>query len=411
MYEAEAPAPSQGDAPERIAIIGGGLVGLATAHAIAGRWPQVSIEILEKEDRVAAHQSGRNSGVIHSGIYYTPGSMKAVLCREGRRRLVDFCEREGVTFEICGKVIVAVSAEEVVRLNAIHTRGAENGITCSLLSPEELQDREPHARGLAAIHVPDAGIADFSAVAQRLSAILQELGHAVSRGAEVTSLTQSSGQVEIGVSGTRKIYDLVINCAGLHSDRIARMAGVDPEMQIVPFRGVYYELRPEARSLCRNLIYPVPDPAYPFLGVHFTRTVDGRIEVGPNAILATGREGYTLGDWNFKDLVEAIRFPGFKHLAMRNWRKGVLETGQTVSKRIYLRALRGMVPNVKAADLLPCRSGIRAQAMREDGSLVDDFVIVEQPDIIHVCNAPSPAATACFSIGEKIADRVASRLK
>ena len=395
---------------KRVALIGGGLVGLASAYAISKRWPDARIEVLEKEDRVAVHQSGRNSGVIHSGIYYTPGSMKAVLCREGRSQLVRFCRDHHVSFETCGKVIVAVGQGEVSRLDAIFRRGQENGIRCIMLSPGELSEIEPYARGVKAIHVPDAGIVDFSAVANRLKEILLEMGHQVTTGAPVTALKQLEDRVLVTTDGSSRRYDLMINCAGLHSDRIARMAGADPGMQIVPFRGVYYELREEAQKFCQNLIYPVPDPAYPFLGVHFTRTIDGRIEVGPNAILATGREGYSLSQVSARDLIEAVRFRGFRQMARAHWRKGVVEIRRTLSKRAYVRALRTMVPEISVDDLIGCRSGIRAQAIREDGSMVDDFVFVEQPNMLHVCNAPSPAATACLAIGEAVADRVADRM-
>lgn len=395
---------------KRVALIGGGLVGLASAYAISKRWPDARIEVLEKEDRVAAHQSGRNSGVIHSGIYYTPGSMKAVMCREGRSQLVSFCRDHHVSFETCGKVIVAASEEEIPRLDAIFRRGQENGIRCTTLSPDELSEIEPYARGVKAIHVPDAGIADFSAVARCLKEILLETGHQVTTGAPVTALKQLEDRVLVTTDGSSRSYDLLINCAGLHSDRVAKMAGADPGLQIVPFRGVYFELKEQARKLCRNLIYPVPDPAYPFLGVHFTRTIDGRIEVGPNAVLATGREGYSLSQFSARDLLEAVRFRGFRKMALNHWRKGVVEVRRTVSKRAYVRALQTMVPAIKVDDLIPCRSGIRAQALRGDGSMVDDFVFIEQPNILHVCNAPSPAATACLAIGEAIANRVAGRM-
>ncbi len=395
---------------KRVALIGGGLVGLASAYAISKRWPDARIEVLEKENRVAAHQSGRNSGVIHSGIYYTPGSMKALMCREGRSQLVSFCRDHHVSFETCGKVIVAVGEEELPRLDAIFRRGQENGIRCTTLSPDELSEIEPYARGVKAIHVPDAGIADFSAIARRLKETLLETGHQVTTGAPVTALKQLDNRVLVTTDGSSRSYDLMVNCAGLHSDRVARMAGADPGLQIVPFRGVYYELKEQARKLCRNLIYPVPDPAYPFLGVHFTRTIDGRIEVGPNAVLATGREGYSLSQFNARDFLEAVRFRGFRKMARTHWRKGVVEVRRTVSKRAYVRALRTIVPAVSANDLIPCRSGIRAQAIRDDGSMVDDFVFVDQPNMLHVCNAPSPAATACLAIGEAIADRVAGRM-
>lgn len=394
---------------ERVAIIGGGLVGLATARALSLRYPHLQLTVLEKEDRVAAHQSGRNSGVIHSGIYYTPGSLKATLCREGRARLVSFCKEHDVAYDTCGKVIVATSDDEVERLNAIYSRGQENGIRCELVDAAGLQQLEPAASGVAAIHVPDAGIADYPGVAQKLGELIAGSGGRVKKGFDVQQFTRTARGVDvIGPSG-RLNADLVINCAGLHSDRIARMAGADPGMMIVPFRGVYYELRPSARSLCRNLIYPVPDPAYPFLGVHFTRMIDGRIEVGPNAVLATAREGYSLSTWNAGDLMEALRYKGFRHLAANHWRKGLLEMHRTVSRSAYHRALTSLVPSVSVNDLIPCRSGIRAQSLRPDGSMVDDFVIVDQDDMIHVCNAPSPAATACLAIGEYITDHVAQR--
>ena len=385
-------------------------MGLSTAYAIAKRWPDIRITLFEKENRLAAHQSGRNSGVIHSGIYYTPGSLKAELCREGRKKLVDFCHEQGIRYDTCGKIIVAVTQDEIPSLERIFERGQENGVRCTLMSSKELQSIEPHAVGLKAIHVPDAGIVDFTGVAKRLGAILEEKHHLVKLDAEVTGLIQRADGATVQHPMGKDTFDLVLNCGGQQSDRIARMAGVDPGMQIVPFRGVYYELRPDARRLCNHLIYPVPDPAYPFLGVHFTRMIDGRIEVGPNAVLATGREGYSLRSINIRDLLEAVRFSGFRHMARAHWRKGMTEVMRTVSKHAYLKAIKVLVPEVTAGDLMPCRSGIRAQALRPDGSLVDDFVIIDQPGMIHVCNAPSPAATACLSIGEHIASRVGDRL-
>lgn len=383
---------------------------MSSAFAISKRWPRVQIDLYEKEKSVAAHQSGRNSGVIHSGIYYTPGSLKAELCREGRKKLVEFCIEQHIRIETCGKIIVATTDSQVPRLKAIYERGKENRVRCELLSGREIQDYEPHAVGVKAIFVPDAGIVDFRAVAIALKKIVQDSGHTILLGAEVSSLRQGSGRAHLAWGANERAYDLVINCAGLHSDRIARMAGVDPEMQIVPFRGVYYELREEARRFCNHLIYPVPDPAYPFLGVHFTRMIDGRIEVGPNAVLATGREGYRLSSIHFGDMLEALRYSGFRHLARANFRMGIKEMHRTISRRAYAKAVQALVPQITAEDLIPCRSGIRAQALRADGSMVDDFVIIEQPNIVHVCNAPSPAATACLSIGEFISERVANRL-
>lgn len=395
----------------RVAIIGGGLVGLSTAWALAQRHPGLTIKVLEKEGGVARHQSGRNSGVIHSGIYYTPGSLKAELCREGRQMLTAFCDEHNVSYDTCGKVIVAVTAEEVPRLEKIFDRGNENGIRCQMVDSTGIRDWEPEARGVAGIHVPDAGIADYPGVAEALRGLLESRGHHIVTGFEVTTFDRSSEGLVLRSTGKESIEaDFVINCAGLHSDRVARMAGAEPDMMIVPFRGVYYELRPEARRFCRNLIYPVPDPAYPFLGVHFTRMIDGRIEVGPNAVLATAREGYDLKTWNWKDLKEAVGFPGFRRLAAEHWTKGIDELHRTLSKHAYVREVQGLVPAVQASDLLPCRSGIRAQALRSDGSMVDDFVMIDQEDALHVCNAPSPAATACLAIGERVVDRVSNRL-
>lgn len=396
---------------ERIAVIGGGLVGLSTAWALAQRHPGVRITVLEKESRVASHQSGRNSGVIHSGIYYTPGSLKAELCREGRKRLTAFCDDHQVQYDTCGKIIMAVQDKEIPRMEKILERGAANGIRCEPVDEAGIREWEPEARGVAGIHVPDAGIVDYPGVAQALRTLLEAAGHVVQMGFEVASLERNGGKVTIMASGgARHESDFVVNCGGLHSDRIARMAGAEPGMMIVPFRGMYYELRPEARRLCRNLIYPIPDPAYPFLGVHLTRMIDGRVEVGPNAVLATAREGYDLKTWSFRDLREAAGFRGFRKLAAAHWRMGVSEMHRTLSKRAYLKAVQGLVPSAQLDDLLPCRSGIRAQALRSDGSMVDDFVMVEQEDALHVCNAPSPAATACLAIGDRIVDRVSARL-
>ncbi len=395
---------------KRVAVVGGGLVGLSTALHLSRKWPALSIDIFEKEDHVSAHQSGRNSGVIHSGIYYKPGSLKAKLCHSGREKLVSFCQEESIAYETCGKLIIAVTPDEVPRLQHIYQRGTENGVRCSLLSAEEIARYEPHAKGLKAILVPDAGIVDFPGVAKRMQEQLEAAGHTIWLSSPVEGLAQVGGKALVTVNGDEKSFDLVIVCAGLHADRMVRMSGARPDFQIVPFRGVYYELTPEARYVCKNLIYPVPNPAYPFLGVHFTRMTDGRIEVGPNAILATAREGYSLSTWNLKDLAEAAGYSGFRQLAKNHWRKGVTELHRTLSKKAYLKALQTLVPEIIADQLIPCRSGIRAQALRPDGSMVDDFVFVESPHIVHVCHAPSPAATACLSIGEYIADRVAPQL-
>ncbi len=395
-----------------VVVIGGGLVGLATAVALSERHPGRSITVLEKEPSVGMHQSGRNSGVLHSGIYYKPGSLKARLCREGRRDLVAFCHAHSVAYDTCGKVIVAVDASERDRLHAIAERGRENGIRNEVVDAARLAELEPAATGVEAIHVPDAGIVDYPGVCRALAGRLTDAGHRIVTGMEVVAMERSAGRtmVRAGDAPTHYEAGLVVACAGLHADRLARLAGLDPGMQIVPFRGVYYELTPAARALCRNLIYPVPNPAYPFLGVHLTRMIDDRVEVGPNAVLATAREGYDLSTWSLEDLREAVGFAGFRRLARAHWRTGVQEMARTVSKRQYLKAVRRLVPGVKAQDLLSCRSGIRAQALDADGNMVEDFVILESDGMLHVCNAPSPAATACLAIGREIADRAHSQL-
>lgn len=403
-----------------VVVIGGGLVGLATALELSNRHPGCKITVLEKESSVGTHQSGRNSGVIHSGIYYTPGSLKARLCREGRRDLIAFCQTHRISHDTCGKVIVAVNATEQERLHAIAERGRENGIRHELIGRERLAELEPAAVGVEAIHVPDAGIVDFPAVCRALAARLTDAGHRIVTGMEVVAIERSGGRTVVravgtganGAGGVPTHFEagLVVACAGLHADRLARLSGLDPGLQIVPFRGVYYELTQEARRLCRNLIYPVPDPAYPFLGVHLTRMTDGRVEVGPNAVLATAREGYDLATWSLSDLREAVSYAGFRRLSRRHWRMGLQEMVRTVSKRTYLGAVRRLVPAVKGKDLVPCRSGIRAQALDAEGNMVEDFVILESEGMLHVCNAPSPAATACLAIGREVADRAAVHL-
>lgn len=414
------------DAPATdVIIVGGGLVGLATAHALLSKPGIGRITVLEKEPVVGAHQSGRNSGVLHSGIYYTPGSLKAELCREGRAEMVAFAETHGVDYASCGKVIVATTPDECDRLHGIAARGRENGVRAELIGPRRLRDLEPAADGLEAIHVPDAGIIDYPAVCRALAGVITGAGHRVVTGARVTAIDRRGSETvvvaEVAAAGATtagstaresRTYraPLLVSCAGLYADRLARLAGLDPGMQIVPFRGMYYELTPEARRYCRNLIYPVPDPAYPFLGVHFTRMTDGRVEVGPNAVLATAREGYDFGTWSVRDLAEAIRWPGFRALSRHHWRKGAYEIGLTLSKRRYLQAVRKLVPDINMQDLLPCRSGIRAQALDAEGNMVDDFVLLETDGQIHVCNAPSPAATASLAIGHYIAGHAVERL-
>lgn len=393
-----------------VAIVGAGIVGLAAAHNLSERRPGVSMVVLEKEQEVAMHQTGRNSGVIHSGIYYTPGSLKARNCREGKRALVAFCEREGIAHEMCGKVIVAVSEEERAGLHRIYERGRENRIECELVGPDRLREIEPHAAGLAAIYVPEAGIADYRAVALRLSAIVQERGHDVLTGAEVIGMQDDGDSMKLETRHGTITARQVITCAGLHADQVARMSGQDPEMAVIPFRGEYYELTPDARRLCNHLIYPVPDPAFPFLGVHFTRVVDGRVECGPNAVLAFAREGYRFGTLNVKELAETLAYPGFRKLARRHWKKEAYEIWRSLSKRAFLKTLQRLIPDVRLDDLEDAPSGVRAQTVLPNGDLADDFVIKETKRVLNVCNAPSPAATASLKVGEEIVNRLLPKL-
>jgi L-2-hydroxyglutarate oxidase len=395
-----------------IAIIGGGIVGLATAYRLTQTHPDASVIVLEKEDRVAAHQTGRNSGVVHSGVFYTPGSLKAKNCREGKRALVAFCEREGVDVEMCGKVVVAADESEVPELERIREKGRKNQVECTRIGPERLRELEPHVRGVAALHVPGAGIVDYTGMAEALARCVREHGHVVQTGAEVRDLHTEAQQVTVATTAGDVTARHVVNCAGLYADRIAAMSGQDPGAKIVPFRGEYYELVPERQHLCRNLIYPVPNPDFPFLGVHFTRMVDGRVECGPSAVLAFAREGYTLTDVNWPELWETITYPGFIKLSLKHWRKGAQELLQSMSKRVYLRAARHLIPEVQMGDFVPSPSGVRAQALRPNGELVDDFLIKETDRVVNVINAASPAATASLTIGQLIVrDYLESRLE
>jgi L-2-hydroxyglutarate oxidase len=365
--------------------------------------------VFEKERDLAAHQTGHNSGVLHSGVYYKPGSLKATLCREGKAALERFCADEGIPYETCGKVIVATDESEVPALERILERGGANGVRCERISRERLAELEPEARGIAALHVPEAGIVDYRAVCARLAEKLRAAGHEIRLGARVRALRRTGQSSVVETESGELEASWVVNCAGLHSDRVARASGVDPGARIVPFRGEYFELRPERRGLCRNLIYPVPDPSFPFLGVHFTRTIAGCVECGPNAVLAFAREGYRKTDLDLRDLAETLSYPGFLRLAARHWRAGAGELWRSLSKRAFVRALQRLLPAICADDLEPAPAGVRAQAVARDGSLVDDFLIRDAPGAVHVANAPSPAATASLRIGEVIAEQVLRR--
>ena len=392
-----------------VVIIGGGIVGLATAYHLAQQFPTKSIVVLEKETDIATHQTGRNSGVIHSGIYYKPGSLKAKNCREGKRTLIAFCEKEGVAFNMCGKVIVAVTEDERPRLKAIYERGQENQVACELIGKDRLHELEPHTSGLEAVYVPEAGIVDYVAVSRRLSENVKAKGNEVVLSAEVRGIHSRADRVTLDTAAGEFTADYVINCAGLYSDHVARLSGQDPEVRIIPFRGEYYELKPHARHLCHALIYPVPDPAFPFLGVHFTLMIDGSVECGPNAVFAFAREGYTFGKVNIRELLETLTYPGFLRLAGKHWKMGAFETWRSLSKRSFLKSLRRLIPEINKEDLDVSPAGVRAQAIARDGDIVDDFLIKESERVINVCNAPSPAATACLNIGSHIVGRLASR--
>ena len=393
-----------------VAIIGGGIIGLATAYNFLRTFPQRSVVVLEKEKQLACHQTGHNSGVLHSGIYYKPGSLKATNCREGKTALAKFCEREEIPFELCGKVIVAVSSDEVLRLAAIHERGQANGVRCEIIGPERLRELEPHAAGIKAIHVPEAGIVDFVAVCRRLAELIQQSDGQILTHARVVEICPLPESIRIVTTAADVDARYVINCAGLYSDRVTKMSGIPPAARIVPFRGEYYELKLEAYHLCNNLIYPVPDPSFPFLGVHFTRMIGGGVECGPNAVLAFAREGYHKRDVNLRDLIESLTYPGFLRLAMKYWRTGVGETWRSISKRAFVRALQRLLPEIRAEHLEPAPAGVRAQAVTPDGNMVDDFLIQQDERFIHVGNAPSPAATSSLNIGKLIVEKLEGKM-
>jgi L-2-hydroxyglutarate oxidase len=391
-----------------IIIIGGGIVGLATAYQFTLDYPLLKITLLEKEQQLAAHQTGHNSGVLHTGIYYKPGSLKALNCIEGKSRMEDFCRKEGIDYEICGKVIVAISEAELPALETIYQRGRTNGVSCEMINSEKLHELEPHVAGIKAVHVPEAGIVDYGQVCKRFAKHLQNNeDNQIHCSTKVIGIHHSERIVVETEQGEFEGRFLV-NCAGLYSDKITAMTQ-PPESKIIPFRGEYYEVRPEKHYLCRNLIYPVPDPNFPFLGVHFTRMINGSLECGPNAVLAFAREGYTRSTVNFLELAEVLSYPGFIKLAAKYWRAGAGEMWRSFSKVAFVRALQRLIPEISADDLETAPAGIRAQAVLSNGELVDDFLIQANKNIINVCNAPSPAATSSLNIGKHIVDIVAER--
>jgi L-2-hydroxyglutarate oxidase LhgO len=399
------------DSRHNVIIIGGGVVGLGVALEITRRFPHLRLLLLEKEDRVARHQSGHNSGVIHSGVYYKPGSMKARLCVSGAAAMIEFCREHEVAHEVCGKVIVALDTDELPRLEELHRRGQANGLVgLRMIGPEELREIEPHSTGMKALVVPSTGITDYAKVSEKYADLISARGGTVLTSAAATGIRRGTSEIVVETSRGAFSTTALINCAGLQSDRVSRMAGDEPGVMIVPFRGEYYDLVPERAGLVRALIYPVPDPRFPFLGVHFTRRITGKVDAGPNAVFALAREGYRHRDISLRDLISSLAFPGFWRMARRNWRNGFDEFRRSLSKPLFVRALQRLLPEVSEKDLVPGGSGVRAQALKPDGTLVDDFQFLPSGKVLHVLNVPSPAATASLAIGKTIVDTAAASL-
>lgn len=390
-----------------VCVVGAGLIGLATARALADAFDGISVAVVDKEDGVARHQSSHNSGVVHSGLYYKPGSLKARLCVEGREAVYRLCEEQGIPYEKSGKLVIATRPAEIPALDELERRGRANGlIGLRRIGPDEIRSHEPEAIGIEALHVPEAGVADFPAIASHHAATLASYGARVVTGAEVSEIHPGRDRVRVVAGETSFVARVLVNCAGLHSDRVAALAGVSPPVRIIPFRGEYYRLTEEAAALVKTLIYPVPDPRFPFLGVHFTRRIDGTVEVGPNAVLALGREHYRGARADWVELRSILSHRGFRRLARRHWRAGAAEMLNSRSTRLYARLARRLLPALRQEHLVPGGAGVRAQAVGVDGALVDDFVIEMAGNTIHVLNAPSPGATASVAIGRYVAERV-----
>ncbi len=394
-----------------VIVIGGGAVGLATALQLINRNPQLKVVVLEKENVVANHQTGNNSNVIHSGIYYKPGSLKARNCIHGYNLLLDFCKQYDVPHNICGKVIVATAENELPLLKNIFDRGQQNGLqNLKMLNASELREYEPHVAGIAGIHVPQTGIVDYRVVAEKYAEVFRQKGGEIKLGEKVVDIRFSNNKVEVITPKATYSSKLVVNCAGLYSDKIARLTSQNVNVKIIPFRGEYYKLKKEKEYLVKTLIYPVPDPNFPFLGVHFTTMVGGGVECGPNAVLAFKREGYKKSDINLAELGETLAWPGFRKVVAKYWRTGVGEMYRSYSKAAFTEALQKLLPEIKEEDLIQGGAGVRAQACDRTGGLLDDFMILEEKLAINVCNAPSPAATSSLSIGETVAELVKKRL-
>ncbi len=392
---------------KRFLIVGGGLVGLATAYRLLERFPLAGVTLLEKEAVVGAHQSTHNSGVLHAGLYYAPGSAKAKLAVTGIRQMTKFCREEGIAHEICGKLVVAVNPEELPRLDELLRRGIANGLQgLRKIEATEMRRIEPHVNGLAAVHVPEEGIVDYRQVCDRLAFRVQERGASIITGAKVARIERKAGAWVASTAIEEFEADFLINCAGLHCDLVAKQAGEQRNIRIVPFRGEYYHLKPAARHLVKNLVYPVPNPQFPFLGVHFTRMIQGGVEAGPNAVLAFAREGYQLTKFDSRDMLDMLFFPGLWRFLRKYPAMACTELIQSFSKAYFCQALQRLVPDIRISDLMPGGAGVRAQAMKSTGDLVSDFHLVVRQDALHVLNAPSPAATASLAIGEHIVNQL-----
>lgn len=389
-----------------VVIIGGGIVGLATALKIKEKKEDIKLQLIEKEPQLCAHQTGNNSGVIHSGIYYKPGSLKAKNCRSGYDQLIDFCNREGIKYELCGKVIVATHQDQLPALENLFDRGRENGLDgLKKISKETLSEYEPHVEGISGIYVPQTGIVDFTEVALKYAALIEEKGGVIKLGEKVTDIKKDLIETDKDTYNPK----VIVNCAGLYSDKIARMTGQDIDIKIIPFRGEYYKIKQDKHHLVKNLIYPVPDPSFPFLGVHFTRMIKGGIEAGPNAVLAFAREGYKKVQISLPELTETLLWPGFQKVAAKYWKTGFGEMYRSFSKVAFTKALQQLIPAIEKDDLVEGGAGVRAQACDRKGGLIDDFLIYENEYAVNVCNAPSPAATSSLSIGDTVSDLVLKR--
>lgn len=395
-----------------VLIIGGGIVGLSTAYQLLKLKENLTVTVLEKEDRVAKHQTGNNSGVIHSGIYYKPGSLKAQNCLRGYDMLLDFCKAENIEYDLCGKIIVAIKPEEIAGLEALYQRGIQNGLSgLRFLNQEEIKQYEPHCSGIKGVFVPQTGIVDYKAVAAKLAEKIQSHPNGkILTSVKIEAIVTGNHGAVVHTATERYEASMVINCAGLYCDKVAAMAGEKLNMKIIPFRGEYYSIKPEKAHLVKNLIYPVPDPNFPFLGVHFTRRISGEIEAGPNAVFAFQREGYKKTDFKWSEFWESISFGGFRKVASKYWKTGLGEYHRSFFKPAFVKALQQLVPAIQEDDLEPAGAGVRAQACDKDGGLIDDFYIQESPSFIHVLNAPSPAATSSLSIGLEVAERVLKKL-